>query len=271
MSWYKWTYSIPEGESREIAMAWLSTIEISSIVEHDDNIEVYFDENCLGDLRELLVEKFNIQSPDFDAIPDQNWNKVWEASFNPIQVGDFYIRADFHEPSDELNELIISPKMAFGTGHHETTYLMLDYMQRMNFNGLSVFDYGCGTAILSVMAALLGAKNITAIDIQEEAIENSIEHFELNGISIDNHLIKQGDLEDIEADRYDVILANINYNVISARSMDLYNRLNKDGTLLVSGILNSKFDEIAELYRRSGFTLEHSEQRGEWSMFVFRN
>ncbi|MEO0627235.1 MAG: 50S ribosomal protein L11 methyltransferase, partial [Bacteroidota bacterium] len=133
-------------------------------------------------------------------LPDKNWNAEWEANFSPIQIGDWLgIRAGFHEPMDGLEmEIIIDPKMAFGTGHHATTHMVCDFMKEESWAGKSVFDYGCGTGILSIVAKKLGAAYVAAIDIETASYENTLENAETNGVELDR--VFCGDLEAFDLD-----------------------------------------------------------------------
>ena len=170
-------------------------------------------------------------------IPHQNWNAVWESNFQPIILDDFCaVRAGFHAPITTVQyDLVIDPKMAFGTGHHETTYMMIDFMRTLDLKGKTVFDYGGGTGILAILAAKLGATAVDAVDIEEESYRSTLENSALNGTP-QVHSI-WGTLNDVVGEGYAVILANINRNVIVPSLPRLQVQLATGGTLLVSGIL----------------------------------
>ena len=270
MQWYKITIQVSAPEKADIVKAWMAHIDIVECVELESSLEFYFQEDRLHDVNNILNENLSQYDSKIERIEDKNWNEEWEASFKPLVVGDIYVRAEFHEANDQMEELIISPKMAFGTGHHETTFMMLEYMQEMEFEDKSVLDYGCGTGILSVYAAAKGAEYIDAIDIQAEAVENTIEHFEINNLADANYKVVMGDLEVLENSGYDIILANINRNVIQKNGHNLYRLLQEDGKLLVSGILKEDHELILDLYASIGFQSTKVRFKGEWTLMVFK-
>ncbi|HFB99907.1 MAG TPA: 50S ribosomal protein L11 methyltransferase [Phaeodactylibacter sp.] len=194
----------------------------------------------------------------------QNWNAIWESNFQPIEVGDFCgIRATFHAPlSGVQHEIIINPQMAFGTGHHETTWMMIDAMKNLDIEGKTVFDYGCGTGILAVLAAQMGAKEIDALDIELPSFENTLENARINGI--ENIEAIHGTLQKTKDKTYDLILANINRHVILESLPTLHKMLSKGGVLLISGILKSDEQLINDAVKASGFHLESTAQRNSW-------
>ena len=270
-SWHK--IIIPESDDaqKEIISALLMFNGADSVVDQDTFLEVYLNSDNLEAIESFINESEAINSNDItiEKVKSQNWNAVWESSFNPIDVGQVHVRAIFH-PKTDKTEIVIQPKMAFGTGHHETTFMMIEKMSSMNFKGKSVLDYGCGTGILAVYARMKEAQTIDAIDIQLEAIENTLEHFELNNQRVDNLNVSVGDLDIIESTTYDVILANINRHVLLANANNLFNKLNNDGTLLVSGILKSDRELLLSTYEASDFTLKYENQKGEWCLFEFQ-
>jgi ribosomal protein L11 methyltransferase len=174
-------------------------------------------------------------SYEITLIPQKNWNQVWESNFEPIHVGGkIYVRASFHQPQPEyLYEIVIDPKMAFGTGHHQTTSMMLEWMLETDFQNKKVLDMGCGTGILAIMAAKLGAAAITAIDYDQVCYDSTIENARLNDVT--NIKALCGSKEAIPDERYDIILANINRNILIDQ-LSAYSRvLNYGGELYLSG------------------------------------
>ena len=142
----------------------------------------------------------------YQPMPNINWNEEWEKNFSPINIEEkVLIRAEFHEPRPDLHEIIIQPKMSFGTGHHPTTHLMIQQMLDMDFTDKKVLDMGCGTSVLAIYAKQRGANEVTAIDIDEWSVENSIENAERNSVQLN---ISQGTAESLGAESYDIILAN---------------------------------------------------------------
>lgn len=206
----------------------------------------------------------------WEPLEDKNWNEEWERQFSPIQIGErLYIRADFHAPNPGVEqELIITPKMAFGTGHHATTYMMCELIFAQHPVGKRVFDYGSGTGVLAILAKRLGAAEVDAVDIESWSAENTRENAKRNGVEL--NMIIHGELKDVPAGPgYDLILANINRNVILTTAESLYQRLAPGGTVLFSGILAT--DEHLLVSHLSTLGLQHQEtrKREDWRAFVF--
>jgi ribosomal protein L11 methyltransferase len=184
-------------------------------------------------------------------LEEQNWNAIWESNFQPVKVGDFCtVRADFHNPiPGTQHEIVITPKMSFGTGHHATTYMMIEQMETIDFENKQVFDFGTGTGILAILAEKLGAANIIAIDVDEWSITNAKENFERNSclrIGVTQSSI-------IPPQQFDIILANINRNVILHYLPQLKKALTPGGYILLSGLLTT--DEEAVVSAASGLEL----------------
>ena len=222
----------------EILIALFSQFPFDTFEENETGFSSYIPSDSWTDDIEKGIIGIK-QNFDFrvekNFIPYQNWNEIWESNFHPILVGNFCgIRADFHEPLQQVkHEIVINPKMAFGTGHHETTFMVMSLMEEMDFAEKMVFDYGCGTGILAILASQLGAKNIDAVDIEQPSYENTVENAEINSISnIQPYL---GTLTAVEKGDYDIILANINRNVILDSLPALFIKLKKGGILVVSG------------------------------------
>ncbi|MEM6966395.1 MAG: 50S ribosomal protein L11 methyltransferase, partial [Bacteroidota bacterium] len=194
----------------------------------------------------------------------QNWNAIWESNFKPIVVGTFCgIRADFHSPLTEVqHEIIINPKMAFGTGHHETTWMMIAAMKKLDFSEKKILDYGCGTGILAILVSQLGAEKIDALDIELPSYENTIENAAINRIQ--NIEAIHGTLPKIQHLTYDIILANINRHVILENLSTLHNMLPIGGTLLISGILNTDKSLVQHSAEKAGFTYESINDKNNW-------
>ena len=186
-------------------------------------------------------------SHEINIIEQQNWNQVWESNFEPIQIKDqVFVRATFHEPRPEFKyEIVIDPKMAFGTGHHETTSMMMDLMLETDFNGKKVLDMGCGTGILAILANKLGAAEITAIDYDPICYESTIENSQLN--SCDNIIAICGSKEAIPVEQFDTILANINRNILLDQMARYAEVLKSGGEIYFSGFYETPDLEIIAL------------------------
>jgi ribosomal protein L11 methyltransferase len=253
----------------EIWQALLSEWPFESFHDEGDEIVGYIqDHDITSGLLDFISTNKGQYFSDYhlEQVPDKNWNEVWESSFNPVAVDDYcYIRAEFHKPVIEKYKhvITISPKMAFGTGHHATTYMMIRAMSQIDFQGKSVLDFGCGTGILAILAAKEGAAKVIGVDIQPEAIENSYEHAEMNGIAevCDFYL---GGLEKAGDEKYDVILANINRNVILENLPALANLIVEKGNLLISGIMFDDEAMIREALNKENFIVLHKEDKDQW-------
>ncbi len=196
-------------------------------------------------------------------IRQQNWNSLWESNFSPVVVDDLVgIRASFHAPIQNVqHEIVITPKMSFGTGHHATTFLMIQMMQKIAFTGKTVFDFGTGTGVLAILAAKSGATRVVATDIDEWSIENALENFEKNkteGIILQQSNTGQQD------ELFDVVLANINRNVLLDNIPVLTKQLKKNGCLILSGILTDDIDAISKICSENGLTLMEQSEKKNW-------
>ena len=261
-------FHCPE-ELSEILIAELAEQGYDSFWEQEEGFEAYilkadFDEPAL---QEVIARYAGLGQASYivGLVEEKNWNVEWESNFEPITVEDqCLVRADFHQiGKDYPYEIVINPKMSFGTGHHATTYLMLSWQLEIDQRGKKVMDAGCGTGILAVMAHLKGATQIVAFDNNEWAVDNSRESFELNHCPEISMFL--GTVADIpEEDKYDIILANINRNVL-LEEMPLYAaRLREGGTLLLSGFYNYDAPPIAEKAAASGLQVSGQKERDDW-------
>lgn len=238
----------------ELIMAEMGEAGFDSFLETENGFEAYVEMEKYDKVQlQAIKDKYSrlTQVKFFhDRIEKQNWNEIWERNYQPIIVEDTcVIRADFHKIEKVFSyELIITPKMSFGTGHHETTYLMIKNQLQINHQHKRVMDAGCGTAILSIMASKLGAKAVEAFDIDEWSVSNGKENIEVNGcLNIHQQLGKLGELT--FTGKFDIILANINKNVL-LDEMNLYKEyLDDDGLLLISGFYTH---DIPDLLREAG-------------------
>ncbi len=257
----------------ELLIAVLSENGFESFEEKKNNLAAFiaqkdFDERSL----KSTLQIFNLDFPfRIEIIKPQNWNAEWEKNYNPVFIGnDCLIRASFHQnlPARKY-EIVINPKMSFGTGHHATTSLMIKTMMRLNFKNKTVFDFGCGTGVLSIMAALLGASKIDSFDNDASAVENSNENIRLNEV---NQLISiRTDENEIFSQQFDMILANINRNIILEYLPKLKNLLNQNGCLLVSGFLKEDENVMINAASAYGLTAKNVYQKENWLVIRFTN
>ena len=250
----------------EILMAELIEIGFDSFTEEHDGILAYIQTELFKE--EELKEVHLLQNPDikisytFKEMPNINWNEEWEKNFSPINVEDqVSIRAEFHEDQNLPHEIIIQPKMSFGTGHHATTYLMIQQMLDMNLENKTVLDMGCGTSVLAIFAKQQGAGKTVAIDIDEWSVENSVENAARNKVELE---ISQGTAENLGGENFDIILANINRNILISDIPTYVSVLNKGGQLLLSGLCFFDVDDILEVCTEQKLTLKKKIQREEW-------
>ncbi|MGB1120440.1 MAG: 50S ribosomal protein L11 methyltransferase [Saprospiraceae bacterium] len=254
-------------EMGEIITAFLGQLGFDTFETTENGVDAYISNrdntNAVQEEVERLKEQFNFEY-DVEEIAEQNWNAQWEASFKPVVVRDFCaVRASFHEPIPTVQfELVINPKMAFGTGHHETTFMVMDVMQGLDFEGKRVFDYGCGTGILAILASKLGATVIDAVDIENESYLNTIENAAINQVHNINTF--EGTIEAIEGQDYDVILANINRNVILATLSELKSKLAEAGKLIISGFLKEDEAILRQACTENDLLIEKVSIKNNW-------
>jgi len=250
---------------QEELIALLDDYNPSGFEQTDETVKAYFAED---DFQQEPIQKI-LQGYDysFSEVEEQNWNAVWEQNFHPVIVEDFCgVRAHFHEPIGQVeHEIIITPKMSFGTGHHATTYMMIQQMRHLDFNGKKVFDFGTGTGILAILAEKLGAASVTAIDVDNWSIENAKENFERN----DCHKIDVSLTSILPADSFDVVLANINRNVILNYIGQLPQVVKQGGSLLFSGLLVADEQAITKSAEENGFRFQKRLERAGWISLLF--
>ncbi|MFT6746552.1 MAG: ribosomal protein L11 methyltransferase [Glaciecola sp.] len=272
-----WNYKIeiqPRDPWVEILIAHLSGENFDSFQEVEKGVEAYISEDNSGQIAETFITDFGIENKleltfEKELVKLKNWNEEWENSFEPVIVDGFcVIKAPFHdlEVSCE-HELTIMPKMSFGTGHHPTTYLMVNAMKNLGFENKKVLDMGSGTGVLGILACKLQAKEVLGIDIEDWAVENAIENAKVNGCRIKFEL---GGKEKIPDAEFDVVLANINRNILVDQKGDYKNAIRQGGTLLLSGFLKQDKDFITEEFESQGFENINAYDKENWVCLVFR-
>lgn len=258
----------------EILMAELAELGFESFVETDEGLEAYVQEEIFNDLAvKQMLENYASRtaiSYQFKKIARQNWNEEWEKNFQPIQIGEqIYVRADFHEPKPDFPyEIIITPKMSFGTGHHETTSMVMEHQLGIEHTNKKVLDVGTGTGILAVLASKLGASTISAFDIDEWSVENTIENIKLNDVA--NVIVRLGTIEDEPHDIYDIVLANINRNILISQISAYVTFLKPGGELIVSGFYEKDIADIETIAESVGLKKVAQLSKNNWAAVVFK-
>ena len=230
-----------------------------------------FDEQALADTLTVFKGHFNV-AETHAPVQEQNWNAIWEASFSPIVVdGKCTVKATFHKNlPDTLYTITVDPKMAFGTGHHQTTYLMVSSLMNESVSGKRVLDMGCGTGILAILAVMMGASSpVDAIDIDDVAVDSALENFALNNVA-DNVSVRCGDASSIgNVEKYDIVLANINRNILMS-DMGAYSKAMLAGaTLLVSGFYADDIPMIVAAAEVCGLEYVSDSLKDEWAVVKF--
>ena len=247
----------------EILMAELIEIGFDSFTEEYDGILGYIPEELFSEdaLKSIpLMNNLDVEiSYSFALMPNINWNEEWEKNFTPINVENkVLIRAEFHQENPNLHEIIIQPKMSFGTGHHPTTHLMIQQMLDMDFMDKKVLDMGCGTSVLGIFAKQKDASEVVAIDIDEWSVENSIENAERNNVKL---RISQGTADNLGGEDFDIILANINRNILISDIPTYVSVLEDGGKLLLSGLCFFDVDDILEVCTEQNLKLEKEQYK----------
>ena len=267
------TFENTNGQN-DLIIALLNDLAFDSFEESSDNsLKAYIQQELFNqDSLQALIASlpmFENISYEVQDLENKNWNEVWESSFQPIHIGNICtVRAPFHASSKAEFELVIEPKMAFGTGHHATTEMVLSFMLDMDFEGKSVLDFGCGTGILSLLAEKKGANFIDANDIEEPAYLNTIENASINNCVKIKAL--HGDIHVVPKKQYDIILANVTTNTIKENITGLNALLKDKGEILFSGILVEQQDIVKDLARQHKLKLVGEKNQNNWVALRYR-
>lgn len=261
------TASLEMQTAIDILIAELGQVGFESFTENPDGVEAYIQKadwnaSLLDDVQILQSEEVTF-SYEVKEIEQVNWNQEWENNFEPIVVDDqVSIRAPFHKNPGLAYDIVIEPKMSFGTGHHETTHLMIQHLMNLDLQDKKVLDMGCGTGILAIFAEMKGAGPIDAIDIDNWCYENSLENVARNNCSAIS--VFEGDSSLLKSDTYDVIIANINRNIL-LKDMAVYaDSLKENGILLLSGFYTEDIEKINESAESQGLKQEKKLVRNNW-------
>lgn len=268
MNYIEFNFKVtPLQPASDILLAELGELGFDSFVETEDGLQAYILEEYYKE--DLLKYVFVLNNPEFEityntkTIEQVNWNAEWEKNFTPIVVSDnCRVRAPFHDKGNEEYDIIIEPKMSFGTGHHATTHMMIQHILKDNFIGKKVLDMGCGTAVLAILAEMRGAGPLDAIDIDEWCYLNSIENAERNNCT--KITVEQGDASLLRNRKYDIIIANINRNILLNDMKTYANCLSKDGIIYLSGFYIEDLDLIKSECTNQGLTYVNHYVKDQW-------
>ncbi|MEM9001470.1 MAG: 50S ribosomal protein L11 methyltransferase [Bacteroidota bacterium] len=274
MAYLEFNFTIvPLFPASEIVMAELGEIGFESFVETENGLLAYIKKTDYGGIG--FDGLHILKNPDVQIawtikeLEQQNWNAVWEKNFEPIKVGgECLVRAPFHPAQHTKYDIVIEPKMSFGTGHHETTYMMIQTLLGLDLKGKSVLDMGCGTGVLAILSEKKGAMHIDAIDIDRWCFLNSQENVERNhcrGIHI-----FEGDASLLGIKVYDVILANINRNILLDDIPKYSKCLHQKGTLVLSGFYEDDLSLISSRCETHGLTYHDHKVKNNWVAAVYR-
>ena len=258
---------------RDVFMASVGELGFDSFVEEDDHIQAFIPANLWNEslLAADMFQPMFAMSWEMELIPDQNWNEVWEKNyFKPLLIADqCLIRAPFHTDYPEAKyEIVIEPKMAFGTGNHETTSLVMEQILKLDVKGKSILDMGCGTGVLAILASMCDAKKIKAIDIDKWAYESVVENAEINHCNnIEGAL---GDASLLGDEQYHIIFANIHKNVLIEDMPKYDSVLKAEGLLFMSGFYTHDLDDIKATANSLSLTFQYFESRNNWVVAAFK-
>jgi len=277
MQYIQATFNLIRAEEyqKDLLIAELADIGFSTFEDIPEGFAAYTDKASFdrGRLDETL-ESFK-DFLEFDCriteLEGRNWNEEWESNFEPLIISDqCYVRATFHQPQDQYPyEIVIDPKMAFGTGHHQTTTMMMEYILETDMKGRAVLDMGCGTGILAILAAKRGADRVTAIDYDEVCYESTLENCALNGTDQISALC--GSKEAIPAAIFDIVLANINRNILLDQIQVYSKVMTSGGDIFFSGFYeHPDLDMILEECEKYGLRYADHKKKGEWVAAHFR-
>ena len=259
--------------AREILVAELATLNFESFVNTEGGLHAYVQEEEF--IEEAISDLYILKNPDFSiemevkTIEQQNWNAEWEKNFEPIEVDDkCVVRAPFHHKKDVEFDIVITPKMSFGTGHHETTHQMISQILNLDMKSKRVLDMGCGTGVLAILAAMKGANHVTAIDIDEWAYKNTMENSLYNKCT--EIVVKQGGAELLQNDSFDFVFANINLNIL-LNDMSAYTSVMNSGSKIIfSGFYTSDVSIIDKKAESLGLYSIGETEKNKWAALLYQ-
>lgn len=274
MNYYAYSFTNPENENlKDMFMELLGEIGFDSFMDTDDGFDAYCQEPLLNEeeLNDIMqMEQFaKVKLLKKELIPDQDWNATWEASYEPVIINEFCrIRAPFHKVEGSYKyDLIIEPKMSFGTAHHETTSQIIELMLQSDFSGLNLLDMGSGTGVLAILAKKLGSATTVAIDNDEWAYRNALDNIRLND---ENDIaVELGDANSLNDRQFDVILANINRNILLRDMKEYVKCLVDGGKIFFSGFYEEDLILITKEAERLGLSYSNHVTKNNWTAAVF--
>ncbi len=274
MNYIELNISVDSAEQGEIVVALLSDFPFESFSQDSTSVKAYIPQEAMADCKsqvDELIEQWG--GGRYIMLEDENWNAVWESSYPSVEVGrELRIRAPFHLPDPQFNqEIVIMPKMSFGTGHHSTTYLVCEALTKLPIDGFKILDVGCGTGVLAIVALKYGAASAVAIDIDNWSIEAAVECVEMNGVKECVEII-HGDISAVEdsVESFDMVVANINRNIILAQLSQYTATLKRGGDMLLSGFFSGDVEAIARAAQEYSMEVVSSESREGWAMIHLR-
>jgi|ERR1700757_703278 len=264
----------PPEPGSEILASVLAEENFESFVHNEQGFEAFIQQPLYD---ETVLQNLSAQFPEIkfthtvQNIKQQNWNATWEKSFNPVVIENYCsIRAPFHPAAiPPLLDIIIEPKMSFGTGHHQTTWLMTKALFENDVKGKSVLDVGCGTGVLAIVAKKLGASTVVGFDIDEWSIENSRENRKVNGYSRLDIDFYQGTIQSVVNQPFDLVLANINKNILLKEMKSYFDVINKGGKLFLSGFFELDAPDLIAAAEKTGLHFKKQETKNEWATLCF--
>ena len=261
-----------DADYNEILMAELAEIDFESFVEEENELLAYIPENDFSEesLKEIIAQfsEFKVEYA-FKILETVNWNEEWEKNYQPIEIDNLVrVCASYHAKNPNFKyEIVIDPKMSFGTGHHETTTMVMQLQLGLDHTQKSVLDVGSGTGILAILAEKLGATKLTAFDIEEWAYLNAVENAQLNNCQ--NITVFQGTINDCPPAKYDIVLANINRNILLAEIPTYVQFLTTNGTLIVSGFYEHDAADIIAKAKENGLSVVSQKVLNQWTAIHF--
>jgi ribosomal protein L11 methyltransferase len=274
MTYLELSFILPENElAADILVAGLSEIGCDSFLQEENILKAYIEKEQFNEssILTLLNDDLlaGVKFSGFEVMKEQNWNATWEASYQPVIINEkCRIRAPFHEPDSAfVYDLLIEPRMSFGTAHHETTAQMLELILGHDFKGKSTLDIGSGTAVLAILARKLGASPVVAIDNDEWAFNNALDNVKVN--NTEDIQVELGDADAIGGRKFDVIIANINRNILIADIPKYGEAMPDGGTLMLSGFYVIDLQAIINVAANNGFKYVLHTSRNEWVAAVF--